>query len=221
MNQENISNIELSPIQSNNSSINGKRDINPSKSIKPFSIISNNHNNSFTNYNSKRPSYNTKPPHLTYGINYKRQNSVRGPNTNRIVYVRSSKKYPLENILQKHQRDINGIIITSNLKSVNTERCNTIHNNHKKLITDIKMVVSSSNSISSSENEDKDNNELNQQTTQDKDSTSLLTSKRVYQQQLLRNSLILPQNIILDQVISNTEKIYIKDIKGELLTQLV
>ena len=216
MNQENISNIELSPIQSNNSSINGKRDINPSKSIKPFSIISNNHNNSFTNYNSKRPSYNTKPPHLTYGINYKRQNSVRGPNTNRIVYVRSSKKYPLENILQKHQRDINGIIITSNLKSVNTERCNTIHNNHKKLITDIKMVVSSSNSISSSENEDKDNNELNQQTTQDKDSTSLLTSKRVYQQQLLRNSLILPQNIILDQVISNTEKIYIKDIKGEL-----
>jgi hypothetical protein len=71
------------------------------------------------------------------------------------------------------------------------------------------MIVSPSNSISSSENEDKDNNELNQQTTQDKDSTSLLTSKRIYQQQLLRNSLILPQNIILDQVISNTEKIYI------------
>ena len=207
-------------MQSDSNSVNVKRNINPSKSVKRFSIISNNHNHnkSFTNYNSNSQSCNTKPPHLTYGINYKRQNSLRGPNSNRIVYVKSSKQHPLENVLQKHQRDINGIIITSNLKSVNTERCNTSNNNHhKKVMTDIKMVVSrTNNSSSSSEDDEKDNNEMNQQTTQDKDSNSILTSKRMYQQQLLRNSLILPQNIILDQVINNTDKIYIKDIQGEL-----
>ena len=243
--QELSSNYDLSPsqseIHSNNNNNNNDEDnsqisnVSSLKNKKCFSIININNNNNnecssseegmfskvkkvtsykTTHYNTKGLSYKTNSnpitkKNLTYGL-IKRQTSVKGPNANRMVYVKSNTKYPLEHVLQAHQHDINDMIISSNLNAVHVD---TTHNNN---ISNNKLTVTFKAKTGSSYGGGKNNVIKHISTVRHVHSncSSSQGSKKLIHIQ--NNMLLTPQNIILDQVIYNTDKVYIRDIKGEL-----
>ena len=232
-----------SEINSNNNNEDNSQMSNVSslKNKKCFSIINVNNNNNIecssseegmfskvkkvtsyktTHYNTKGLSYNTKTTNsnpitkknLTYGL-IKRQTSVKGPNANRMVYVKSNTKYPLENVLQTHQHDINDMIISSNLNAVHIDN----NNNNNNISNNRLTVTFKAKTGSSCGGKDKCNNVIKRVSTfrhvHSNCSSSQGSKKLIHIQ---NNMLLTPQNIILDQVIYNTDKIYIRDIKGEL-----
>ena len=240
--QELSSNCDLSPSQSQLHSNNDQSNSSVShvsaslKNKKCFSIINANNNNNIecssseegmfskvkkvtsyktTHYNTKGLSYNTKTTNsgpvtkknLTYGI--KRQISVKGPNANRMVYVKSNAKYPLESLLQTHQHDINDIIISSNLNAVHNDNNNSNYNN--KLTVTFKAKTGSSCGGRDRCNGIKHVNTFGRVHT---GCSSSQGSKHLIHIQ--NNMLLTPQTIILDQVIYNTDKVYIRDVKGDL-----
>ena len=243
--QELSSNYDISPSQSEIHSNNNNNDEDNSQNIsnvsslknkKCFSIININNNNNecssseegmfskvkkvtsykTTHYNTKGLSYKTNSnpitkKNLTYGL-IKRQTSVKGPNANRMVYVKSNMKYPLEHVLQAHQHDINDMLISSNLNAVHVDTNNNNNNN----ISNNKLTVTFKAKTGSSYGGGRNNVIKHISTVRHVHSncSSSQGSKQLIHIQ--NNMLLTPHNIILDQVIYNTDKVYIRDIKGEL-----